>query len=795
MKKMALLGGLILAVFALFTTGSLAGSNDAAAKVTTGTGPIPIEFAGKQLTFTTVPQNMDNHLMVPLREMSDMLGIQVQWNEQTGEIASKKDGRSLIWNLGQAEAQSSIGKLSLAEAPYLADESLMVPLRNFSEAFGFIVHWDESRKALVLQKEESNLPIVGSAAKLSALLEESQINGNMQYSMNNRNVMKSAGAASTGAVPATAQSSAAAAIESKADTSSGYSTTNVQVAGVDEADIVKTDGSYIYQVNRDKVIVSQAVPADKMKIVSTLSFSDGAMQPTELYVDSKYLIVIGNTAGNRAISFPAAKPMDSKMIMPIRPNFKTTVKAIIYDLTDKANLKKLREVELDGYYVSSRKINDSLYVIANKGIDMQILKENSADDNLLTAPSYRDTATSDGYTPLPYDRIRYFPGTVAPNFVLVGGLNLSEANKPMQVSSYVGAGDNIYANEDHLYVAVTQYKQVTQPMNDVAAANSKMMPQSVETNTLIYKFALDQGAVRSIASGTVPGTIIGQFAMDEHAGYFRIATTNGNIFRTDEQTSKNNVYVLDGTMNRSGQLEGLAPGERIYSIRFMGDRAYMVTFKKVDPLFVIDLKDPKAPVVLGKLKIPGYSDYLHPYDENHIIGFGKDAVEAANEWDPKGSTTAFYQGMKIAMFDVSDVTHPIEMFKESIGVRGTDSELLHNHKALLFSKEKGLLAFPVTVMENKAAAGASRVMDYGQFTFQGLYVYHVDLTKGFQLQGKITHLSQADLDKAGSGWYQGDFNVQRGMYIDNVLYSVSSGMIKANELGSLKELSLLKLTP
>jgi inhibitor of cysteine peptidase len=568
----------------------------------------------------------------------------------------------------------------------------------------------------------------------------------------------------------------------------------VQVAGVDEADIIKTDGSFIYQVNREKVIVSQAAPADQMKIVSTLSFPDAAMRPTELYVDSKHLIVIGNTAGNYAVSSPAVKSMNSK-IMPIQPNVKPTVKAIIYDLADKTNLKKLREVELDGYYVSSRKINDSLYLITNKGINMQILKENSAEDNLLSAPSYRDTASSDGYTPLPYDRIRYFPGTVAPNFVLVGGLNLNEANKPMQVSSYVGAGDNIYASENHLYVAVTQYKQAAQPMNDSAAAKSKMMPQSLETNTMVYKFALEQGAVRSIANGTVPGTIIGQFAMDENAGYFRIATTNGDMFRTDEQTSKNNVYVLDGAMNRTGQLEGLAPGERIYSIRFMGDRAYMVTFKKVDPLFVIDLKDPKAPAVLGKLKIPGYSDYLHPYDETHIIGFGKDAIEAANEWDPKGSTTAFYQGMKIAMFDISDVTHPVEMFKESIGVRGTDSELLHNHKALLFSKEKGLLAFPVTVMENNAAAGASKVMDYGQFTFQGMYVYHMDLTNGFQLQGKITHLSQAELDKAGSGWYQGDLNVQRGMYIGNVLYSVSSGMIKANDLSSLKELGQLKLTP
>lgn len=154
-----------------------------------------------------------------------------------------------------------------------------------------------------------------------------------------------------------------------------------------------------------------------------------------------------------------------------------------------------------------------------------------------------------------------------------------------------------------------------------------------------------------------------------------------------------NVYILDEALKVAGRIEDIAPGERIYSVRFMGDRAYMVTFKQVDPLFAIDLKDPKAPKILGALNIPGYSDYLHPYDGNHIIGFGKDTVE-------KGSM-AYYQGMKPAVFDVSDVAHPKEKFKEIIGGRGTESELLHNHKALLFDREKNLLAFPVTVMETE----------------------------------------------------------------------------------------------
>ena len=115
--------------------------------------------------------------------------------------------------------------------------------------------------------------------------------------------------------------------------------------------------------------------------------------------------------------------------------------------------------------------------------------------------------------------------------------------------------------------------------------------------------------------------------MDAYKGYFRAATTTGDIWRQDEGTSKNNIYVLDGGMNIIGKLENIAPGERIYSARFVGDRAYLVTFKKVDPFFVIDMSSPRTPRVLGALKIPGYSDYLHPVDNNHVLGFGKDTVE------------------------------------------------------------------------------------------------------------------------------------------------------------------------
>lgn len=229
----------------------------------------------------------------------------------------------------------------------------------------------------------------------------------------------------------------------------------------------------------------------------------------------------------------------------------------------------------------------------------------------------------------------------------------------------------------------------------------------------------------------------------------------------------------------------------------MGDRGYMVTFKTVDPLFVIDLKNPENPKILGSLKIPGYSDYLHPYDENHIIGFGKDTAEVAIK-DSKGNvidTAAYYQGMKIAIFDVSDVTNPVEMFTEKIGDRGTDSELLRNHKALLFSREKNLLALPVTVMEvnDKSPDPDTAIHQYGQFTFQGAYVYNIDLVGGFRLKGRITHLSDDDYLKAGSRWYGSEKNIERILYIGDTLYTLSKGMFKANALEDLKEKKSLNI--
>jgi len=278
--------------------------------------------------------------------------------------------------------------------------------------------------------------------------------------------------------------------------------------------------------------------------------------------------------------------------------------------------------------------------------------------------------------------------------------------------------------------------------------------------------------------------------MDEYNGFFRIATTTGHLsWISSEATSRNHVYVLDMDLNIVGRLEDLAPGERIYSARFMGDRCYLVTFKKVDPLFVIDLEDPTNPTVLGQLKITGYSDYLHPYDENHIIGIGKETVEA-EEGD-----FAWYQGVKISLFDVSDVGNPKEIDKYEIGDRGTDSPVLSDHKAFLFDRTKNLLVIPVLVAEideEKYPNGVPPNM-YGDYVWQGAYVFNVTVDQGFVLKGGITHLEgDSDLKKSGYYFYS-SYSVKRSLYIDNVLYTISDKKIKMNNLEDLTEINEIEL--
>lgn len=663
--------------------------------------------------------------------------------------------------------------------------------------------------------KEVALPVIGSYANLKKLLEEYESPymtmrlGGLRVGMDvNTTSQPIAAGANTNAMDDA--KSVSNSTSNKAVYSGNYSTTNIQVQGVDESDVVKTDGEYIYHVNGGRIIIMKAYPVKDMEIASTLSYSDNKFSPFEMYVDNKYLVVIGNYYNEETLTVKDPVKEPNNMIAPLKEQEKyiyppkytrNMVKAIIYDIRDKKNPKQLREIEIEGGYVSSRKIGSRIYFVTNKYIDYYLFRNGTAEDNQpYLTPLYRDSKLGDGYVNIDYSKISYFPGAVEPNYMIIAGLNIDNLSENLNVQTYLGAGQNIYVSENNLYAAAVNYqvdKKVAAEaeVKDNEKVSIRIEPTNNSVSTVIYRFSLNDG-IRCTGKGEVPGTTLNQFSMDESNNYFRIATTKGEVWRTDENTSKNNLYVLDGDMSIAGKIEDIAPGEKIYSVRFMGNRAYMVTFRTVDPLFVIDLKEPSSPKILGKLKIPGYSNYLQPYDENHIIGFGKDAVEVANK-DNNGNvinTNAYYLGMKIAIFDVSDVNNPIEEFKTTIGGRGTDSELLNNHRALLFSKEKNLLAFPVTVMETSNNSNISSMPEYGKFTFQGAYVYNIDLEKGMTLKGKISHITDEDYMKSGDYWYnESNKNVQRVLYIGDVLYTISNNKLMANDIKSINKLGEIQI--
>ena len=560
-----------------------------------------------------------------------------------------------------------------------------------------------------------------------------------------------------------------------------FSQTNVQVFGVDEADIIKNDGEYIYLVKGDSVRIVRAYPPENMTELDAVDFGDEWFSPSELYVDGDKMVVIGSGYKNIYYEEPGVSVDKSLAIDNYYYNYSSLTKAYILDISDRSNIEVDRWLSFEGRYDNSRKVDDMLYMVMNKTDYAPRYENDDWYDNDVIVPLYVDSRKGEVEKVAGCGEILHYPPGESTSYLTVVGIDISDSDSKISKKVILGSAGEVYASRENFYVTESSYNWWWRGNSD--------------EETVVHKFGLGD-TVDYLGKGSVPGTILNQFSMDEYKGNFRIATTLGSLW-DEENPSTNNLYILDEDLKRVGDIEGIAPGEKIYSVRFMGKRAYMVTFKKVDPFFVIDVADAENPKILGKLKIPGYSDYLHPYDEDHIIGFGKEAV-AADEDDVSSRNLdfAWYQGMKIAMFDVTDVSDPIELHKVEIGDRGTSSPLLYDHKALLFDKSKGLMSFPVTVYElsedekndPKTPSNTS-----GDPVFQGAYVYDVSVKDGFELKGKVTHYSEDEIaQKAGSYWW-GDRDISRVLYIGDYLYTISQSVVQANALDGLEEVAEVEL--
>ena len=576
--------------------------------------------------------------------------------------------------------------------------------------------------------------------------------------------------------------------DSKAQNSVSYSETNIQVAGVDEPDLVKTDGSFIYILSETDLFIVQSYPVGSSELVSTIQLNS-SYQYSSFFVYENNLIVfaqsyptyywshydypllekdqVDDTTDGEDIE--ESHSTNQSIITPRPGNWSVSQVAIfVYDLSDKQQPVLGKSIKIDGSFVDARRIDATVYVVASENT-YDIFRTIDGND-YVQIPKISVDGTTKQLAP---HQIHYVDEPDEANKLThVLTFNLSSF-KYDEKSFLIGSTHELYMSKNHLYLTYTSYDY------SFSMFGSRSYEETRE-KTKIHKIKLSNDDITYVASGEVPGRLLNQFSMDEHDSYFRIATTTGYIWNED-RPSQNRVYVLDENLNTVSSINDIASGEELYAARFMGDTAYLVTFKNTDPFFTIDLSDPLNPKVLGELKLPGYSDYLHPYDEDHIIGIGKDTVASD---DPN---FAWYQGVKLALFNVSDIDNPVLVDTEVIGDRGSSTPVLSDHKALLFDKNKQLLSLPVSVYEisdEDKKDYENNPGTYGRFQYQGAYVFTVT-SEGFSFRNCITHLNQSSLDALQNhSWYRGNDErfIHRSLYIDNVLYTISKTMIQAHTL-------------
>jgi uncharacterized secreted protein with C-terminal beta-propeller domain len=553
-----------------------------------------------------------------------------------------------------------------------------------------------------------------------------------------------------------------------ASAGSDYSSTNVQVTGVDEADLVKTDGKYIYGLSFDYsakpfLTITKAVPASQAEIVGRVQLEDG-LTPAGFYLSGDYVLVV--TSGN-FVSYKTANYYYSPS---------TVVQ--IFNVKNKTKPFLVRTVMFEGSSVGSRVIGNYAYLVLRYYGSRAIGYDGKISTSYLL-PKYKDAngdvtkaQASKAKDVISCANVNYLTPTDGNDYLEIVALPIGSSGKINSQVVIGTGGSEIYVSPNNLYVATPRSGYYSWWKKEV---------------TDIHKFSLKNGKINLVATQVVPGTVLNQFSLDEQNGNLRLATTEGQGWGwlRSGAVEKNSLYILDKNLNRIGWYENFGEGEKIYSARFMDDRAYVVTFKETDPMFVFDLKDPRQPKLLGELSMPGYSTYLHPYDANHLIGIGKQAIS-----DTTTPGFAWYQGLKIGLFDVTDPANPIELSSREIGDRGSNSEALSDHHAFLFSKLKNLLAFPVQIYQlTEAQKKSGSLSEYGSQTFSGLYVYNVNTASGFSFLGGIApnEIKIGENDK-------GDDQVYRSLYIGDYLYVISYGhitVVKLSNLEVVKEIDLV----
>ena len=548
-------------------------------------------------------------------------------------------------------------------------------------------------------------------------------------------------------------------VNSTTTATDGHSDTNTQVDGVDEQDIVETDGDYIYTIRGGELLIIDVRQPEDSNIVSRTQLPGWA---SGMYLDGDRLTVISTVNHWRNWGPILDDTVDSmRFAYPIW-NWRPETEVLTFDISDRETPQLLEDTTFSGSVSTSRAVDGRIYLVVNNNLwfgyqdylyppTINLLPSTNTVDHPLPPIIDWDT-TLPQYTTKSYDAsgqvtettglLLDYSTTWAPNDPLK---NTSLTSIVMFDIHHGGAGidsstttfgisGEVYASADALYLAESDWS------NQVWTASIHSGPV-----TNLYKFDLTPEGSTLAATGTVDGTILNQFSMDEHDGYFRIATTS-NSWQNDQSC---NVFVLqqqEGKLVEVSALTGLSPTERIYAARFIGDHVYLSTFRQIDPLLSIDLSDPLDPFVAGELKVPGYSSYLQQWGDHHLISIGQDA-------DPQ---TGRVTGLQLSMFDISDSEHPslVGTYKISTTAWSSYSQAEWDHLAFSLFDEQGILAIPVSGWSSNS-----------NYTSQ-LDVFQLDAEDGFTLLGTVEHDSQ----------------VQRSLRIGDELFSLSDSSLKINSL-------------
>ncbi|MFR4381506.1 MAG: beta-propeller domain-containing protein [Roseburia sp.] len=488
-----------------------------------------------------------------------------------------------------------------------------------------------------------------------------------------------------------------------------YSTTNLQMEGVDESDIAKIDGSYIYTVE-DKYIVITDIRDGKLEEVTRFLPKDcgAADRVMEIYVDGDQLILVvqgyetsldGNSkAGadkenkdeeNSDETYSdeeTAASEDSAFWYEM--NGKSITQIQVYSIVDRKNPEFEGRLIQDGYYNTSRKIGDVVYLFTQYNMTSDVtsyvekkhgvedLKEGNGVSSLAEAVIPKVNGEKVAASEI------YLPESSGESGILVSSLDVNKPDKMLDSKLVISGYAQTYISKDALYLYEEDY-------------DGAMI-------TNIAKFALDEGRISGVAAAAVSGYVRDTFAINASDGYLRVLTTD---YSTEDEV--NALYILDENMKLTGQLTGIAPGEEIYAARFMGNTGYFVTYRNTDPLFTVDLSDPAKPEIIGELKVTGFSEYLHFWDDTHLLGIGYESDEK----------TGNIENIKLSMFNIEN---PGEVTEEAkLVLKDVDySEALYDYKSVIISKDKNLIGLVCEDYSSSRTKQTYQIYSYENGTFK-----------------------------------------------------------------------------